>query len=243
MAGVTLLLVQRPLHAPGLWWHLSRGREVFAGTLCPSRDLLSLDVAGEADWLGGVLFYFTWSWGGIHALAAVPLLAAAAVIFSTRRRFSSTGGFSLIVFCPLLLWTIRDGLQPVPAFFDFLGLFTLWHVLQRDMSPRSRLLAVGVILAAWANLGPRPIWGLLLVVFFSPQGAGTFLKCLAAAVLGGLLTPRGLFTWRDSAVLFSPSAFERLGTFREAHWSGSFQGEMWSVSEIAFLLLWCGWVW
>ncbi|MCH8830638.1 MAG: hypothetical protein IID45_13760, partial [Planctomycetes bacterium] len=51
------LLFLQPIASADLWWQLSRGRAVIAGSFTPSRDLLAADTAAEADWLGGVAFY------------------------------------------------------------------------------------------------------------------------------------------------------------------------------------------
>ncbi|MEJ7590891.1 MAG: hypothetical protein WKF77_05035 [Planctomycetaceae bacterium] len=160
--GVTLLLVQRPLFAPNLWWDLSRGREVASGTFTPCRELLSLDLTNEADWCSGLPFYVVWICGGIHFVSAVPLLVAAALLLIVRRRVSVIHGQAIfIVTLPLFFWTIRDGLQPVAQLFDLLGLAALWHVIHCDMSSRGRLASLLLTFTVWGNLGPRPIWGLL----------------------------------------------------------------------------------
>lgn len=265
--AVTLLIVLRPLASPDLWWNLARGREVVSGTFFPAHALLTLDLSNEADWCSGVPFYLAWTLGGIDALAATPLLAAgllvgvsAGQIPSDRRRWLA------IIGLPLLLWTVRDGLEPGPQLFDLIGMLALWRVVNSDLSARNRPVAVFLTLTLWANLGPRPIWGLLLLVLAGggpplqsvpashsaskrsrndpPRTAarGRFIVPLfLAALLGGMVTPRGLMTWRDSITLFAPSSFASLATYGEPAWHGSFQDPVWSVAELAFLLLWSIW--
>jgi hypothetical protein len=245
-ATIVLLLVQRPLTAPDLWWHLARGRAAFSGNLTPSRDLLILDSAREADWLGGVPFYFAHSVAGNAALAATPLLAATALLLLARRQVRreedawklATPPMALVAL-PLLLWVVREGLQPVPALFDLAGIVALWSVLQASWRPRVRLVAVVLTFAVWASLGPRPVWGLLVLVALCPRERFEP-RLLAAALLGGCLTPRGLWTWIDAAVLFAPAAWSRGGG--PAEWSGLFSPLRFDWATSAFVLLWSMWV-
>lgn len=266
-AALIVLLVQRPLSSPDLWWHLARGREVISGTLFPAHALLTLDLSNEADWCGGVPFYLAWTLGGIDALAATPLLAAALLVgFAACQIPSGRRRWLAIIGLPLLLWTIRDGLEPGPQLFDLIGMLALWRVVNSDLSARNRLATVFLTFTLWANLGPRPIWGLLLLLLadWSPAPQcppatraaskrdrsdppritvpGRFIVPLfLAALLGGMVTPRGLMTWRDSIILFAPSSFANLATYGEPAWYGCFQRVPWTSAEMAFLLLWLTW--
>src|SRR5690606_27537675 len=125
LVGMAGLLVQRPVDHPDLWWHLARGREVCAGSVSPSRTLLVLDEAGEADWLGGVPFYLGWEWGGVPALAVTPLCAAVTVIWLARHSLTRTLARALLGL-PLIVWTMRAGLQPIPPIFDLAGMAATW---------------------------------------------------------------------------------------------------------------------
>jgi len=266
--GVTLLLVQRPLFAPNLWWDLSRGREVASGSFSPCRELLSLDVGNEADWCSGLLFYIGWTCGGIYVLSAVPLLAALSLLLFLWHRIRANPGEAIfIVILPLVLWTVRDGLQPVPQLFDLLGMAVLWRVVNSRMSSRGRWVSLLLTFVAWGNLGPRPVWGLMWLccmdwtdigarispsrgdegrrsVTGAPSLASRLLMLQApiAALLGGSMTPRGLLTWRDSVILLSPGTFANLETYGESTWSGSFRSGHGTTAEWAFALLWGLWV-
>lgn len=262
---IVFLLVQRPLFSPDLWWHLARGREVVSGTLSPSRGLLTLDAAREADWLSGVPWYLAWTIGGNDALAVVPLASALISLLWSSSRLRMD--LRCVIALPLMLVCIRDGLQPVPEWFDLLGMIVVWRGLETNMTVRQRCLVIFLAFAAWGNLGPRPIWGLLLLLFHQSKRPARnvtdrivpghdrtettrhvlrhderhrfvlFIIALAA----GMLTPRGIGTWRDSALLFAPAAFADLSVYGDALWRGSFPAKGWDTSEWAFLLLWCGW--
>ncbi|MEJ7590892.1 MAG: hypothetical protein WKF77_05040 [Planctomycetaceae bacterium] len=56
------------------------------------------------------------------------------------------------------------------------------------------------------------------------------------------MTPRGLLTWRDSAILLCPPSFSNRGSNGESTWYGAFQNSPWTTTEWAFAPLWCLWV-
>ncbi len=267
-AGVTLLLVQRPLFAPNLWWDLCRGREVASGSFSPCRELLSLDLAKEADWCSGLLFYIGWTCGGIHCLSAVPLIAAMSLLLFLWHRIRVNQGEAIsIVILPLVLWTVRDGLQPVPQLFDLVGMAVLWRVVNSSLTTHGLSASLLLTFVVWGNLGPRPIWGLLWLfctdrassrertslsrnsegrpdetVARSVTPRPLMFQVLIVALLGGSMTPRGLLTWWDSVILLTPGTFANLETLSESTWSGSFRSVHWTAAEWAFVLLWCLWV-
>lgn len=251
LVGMAGLLVQRPVDHPDLWWHLARGREVCAGSVSPSRTLLVLDEAGEADWLGGVPFYLGWEWGGVPALAVTPLCAAVTVIWLARHSLTRTLARALLGL-PLIVWTMRAGLQPIPQIFDLAGMAATWWLLHRRRAsptalrvddPLSRpstatLAAICGLFAVWANLAPGPVWGLLTLCLLAP--ADRFDGRLPlAALLGGCFTPRGLLTWRDSLILFAPSAFQDLAAYAGPGGTDSTPGI--AGASVAFAVLWGGW--
>lgn len=264
MLAVTVLLLQRPVSAPGLWWHLSRGREVASGSISPCSQLLSLDVTTEADWCSGLLFFEMWNIGGVHLLAAVPILAASLLLLSLGRSLSqSLSPTTRIIVIPLFLLTLRDGLQPVPELFDLFGLTLLGIIVNADISTRVRFVSITIAFTAWANFGPRPILGLLWLFYqglasrqkspsefndaTSKISVATFpalqtIPLLIAGIIGGLVTPRGMLTWRDSAMLFFPTAFHNPHGYSNPDWIGAFEGISWTISEYAFLALWSLWV-
>lgn len=239
LAVVALLLVLRPIEAPDLWWHLARGREAASGQLAPSRHLLLLDGANEAAWLSGVPCYLWWSLGGIYALSAVPVLATAVLAgFVLWRLPKPVFPFYLLMLTPLFLWTIRDGLQPVPELWDLVGMILLWRILRANWTASSRLIAITLLFVLWGNFGPRPVWGLLFLICFASSESLT-LKMLAAAVVGGMLTPRAAYTWLDAARLLAPSVFVPIGPFSDVAWRNLFMDQPRDASQLAFAVLWC----
>ncbi|APZ94391.1 hypothetical protein [Fuerstiella marisgermanici] len=263
----TVLIVQRPLTSTNLWWHLSRGREVASGSWTPSQVLLTLDHSCEADWLSGVPFYFGWTLGGVHFLAMVPLAACAVMLVLLKGSLSHCRNlFTAAMFLPLFLWSARGDLQPVPAVFDLVFLVFLWLLSSRWKSKRTFVTLIFLTFVPWSNLGPRPIVGLLWLMCCdwrrvtdppagplavasdsaptasaSHQTRRWVIQIFAAAVVGGSLTPRGLFTWSDACVLLSPTSFVSVGEYSETSWPGLFSNQPWTAAEWAFVLLWTLW--
>ncbi|QDT31296.1 hypothetical protein [Thalassoglobus polymorphus] len=263
LAGVMFLVVQRPLYSHSLWWNLSRGREVAHGIFSPVKELLTLERAFEADWCSGLPFYLFWSTGGIHFLAAIPLLASTfLLIFLGKKLSAANGTWAVALMLPLFLWSVRGELQPVPGLIDLLGLVVLWQVLSARRSKRQLIFSVLLLFAVWSNFAPRPGWGLLwllLTVGFQQSVDNAITKkknkrskvaersnthfmqsslaVVVAALIGGICNPRGILSWRDSFVLMMPSTFVSPEFRLERAWSGAFNSKSWSVEETAFLLL------
>lgn len=232
---VALLLLSHPLRSVDLWWDLSRGREVVGGAVRPCQNLLVLDHASEAAWLGGVPFFCLWSVGGVFALATVPLIAGLA-LFSRVRSTRATRPALSIVVAVLLLFAVRADLEPTAWLFDLIGLVAVAAVLKRSGTTRSLPVILAIIFASWANLGPRPLWGLLLVALW-PAPVTNRGKVVLVSILAGMLTPRGPLTWLDSLVLFAPSAFVPSAELMEPRWR-SLWGADWDASLVAGLVLW-----
>lgn len=238
LAVMVPLIVQRPVCAPDVWWHLARGREALSGSLSPSRDLLLLDAAAEPDWLGGVPFYLLWVAGGVLLLGFVPVLSAFGIsAWFLRRSPAQQRGILLAVLLPLWLLLARPHLQPTPELFDLLGMAAVGQLLHVALrSPRDSV-AMALLFCAWANLGAQPVWGLLLLGLASGS-AGQRSRLLVAAAAGGMLTPRGILTWRDALVLFAPGAFGDLGEWADPGWGGVLTDHRWGGVEFGLLALW-----
>jgi len=234
---LTLFIVSRPLQSPELWWDLARGREVLQGAVRPCHQLLALDNVSEAAWLGGVPFFVLWNVGGVLALACVPLMAGMLLVRPTARASFGDGALPSSLFVAvLLLFAVRADLEPTAWLFDLLGQLTTWAILQRRASLRATLWMLGVAFAVWANVGPRPLWGLLLVVLWPGPLTGRG-KLILVAVAGGMLTPRGPLTWLDSLVVMSPSAWVPAAELTEARWRSGLTAD-WSLPLIAGVALW-----
>ena len=232
------LIVQRPVCARDVWWHLARGREVLSGSPTPSRDLLLLDTAAEPDWLGGVPLYLLWLAGGVLLLGVVPVLSAFGIsAWFMRRSPAPQRGILVAVLLPLWLLLARPHLQPTSDLFDLLGMAAVWRLLQFMLRTPNHLVWMALLFCVWANTGAQPVWGLLLVGLHSGRTVPT-MRMLVAAAAGGMLTPRGILTWRDALVLFAPGAFTDLGAWADPGWGGVLPDHRWGGAEVGLLALW-----
>ncbi len=251
----TVIMCQRPICSPNLWWNLAHGREVFTGSFSPSSTLLALDSHAEADWLSGLPFYFLWGIGGVHLLAAIPIVVGLGILFTLQGPLrQALGPTAFLLSLPLFLWSLRDGLAPAPQLFDIAGMFVLWKVLFSTHSYRTQSIAIFVIFLTWANLGPTPLWGIMLLLFSNrlvqlqqvKQKTAIPLplwRWLLLALLGAICTPRSWLTWRDSLILFSPRSFANVERISEPGWQAAWLDGSWSLCEWSLLLLWSLWMW
>jgi hypothetical protein len=235
--AVALVIASRPLESPDLWWDLARGREVnTTRTLDPSHNLLTLDQASEASWLGGSFFHLVWSIGGIFALAAIPLAATFAVRTGVLRLASPASRlFAVTTVFPVTVLATRAGLEPTAALWDLLFLCGLWLILRHRGTSRRILWGLAALFLAWANLGTGPVWGLLLVMLW-PGALNGRLAAVVLSIVAGMATPRGALTWLDSIKLFAPSAFVPSAALEDRWRSVLTAG--WDVSLAAAGLLW-----
>lgn len=257
--GISVLLVQRPLTSPDFWWDLSRGREVVSGTFSPARELLSLEIFREADWCSGLPFYLAWTFGGIHLLAAVPLLTALILL---KLFWKPLGGeifsISFFLLLPCFLWAAREGFQPGTQLADLLGLIAVWRIAKAKVDHQQRAFWTFGTFLIWSNFGTGPVWGLLWLLFSEWDGSKkavqtptkgklrekigqrrfTRSSVIGAAFLGGLLTPRGLWTWRDSILLLAPPSYPALPQESVMNVSETFWQTGCSLSILTFAALW-----
>ena len=226
--AAVVLIVLRPIDAPGFWWHLSRGREVVEGSLTPSMNLLSLGRGNEADWAGGLPFYGLWIFGGPLALSTIPFVAAVFLLRVFWRPVSVFRHDLPFILLPLFFLLLRDGLQPTPVLIDLMGLLTVGWLWGLRLTVRSRTFGVIFAFVCWANMGPQVVWGLLWILL-NDRGVSLLpgrrrtvrppsieladaavprLLFAVAALVGGVLTPRALSTWVDSAAFLLGNAFD-----------------------------------
>ena len=135
---ITLFFAVRPIASDELWWNMSRGRAVAAGTWTPSRQLLSLETNAEADWLSGLPIWFLYTAlgaSGLMLMRVISMLLITTYLYHRGSHLSVT--WRLLV--PLLALSASDSLfDPSPMLMDLLGLVLLsaWlAVFQPNDSP------------------------------------------------------------------------------------------------------------
>jgi len=239
---VVALLLMRLVDTPDMWWTLARGRQVFSGSLTPSSDLLTLDSGREADWLSGAPFYALWSLFGHHSIAALPLIAGGILVWRyVKSPTIDADDYVRILIIPLLIIPLRAGLTADPMLWDLAFLMCLGKALSQEEGQSTSSIAVFVTFLIWGNFGPRPLWGLLLVLAMFPTTKSSS-KLFLAAILGGMINPRGSFAWWDSLAYFSPFLFLEPAQVYDPNWYGMFSQSQVELPSLVFLSAWAIWV-
>ena len=224
----------RPISRNTLWWDLARGRRVLAGSWTPSRDLLALDQAAEADWLGGVPGYLLYASLGAHGLMAGRLVCAAALLGWLLSRFPWRRTAHRLPVAAAWLGLLASSLDPGPPLWDLLavvaaccwlgradparatpvtaarlGWLALLVVLAVSTAPRAVVALGVVVLGAWAppftRLLPNSLAGKPPEAQQSGKVAWRRLSGILAVVLAAsCASPRGWAGLWDSTRLTFP---------------------------------------
>ena len=247
LALLVLVLALRPIGADGFWWHLSRGRAVFDGTMAPSRLLLASAQPLEPDWLGGVPFYFVHLLLGVWGLMVLKIAVVAGLAVWLFRRCGRRHPALTLATVVLGLLAAWDAWVPIPLMSDVLALVILWEAAGRWQDaprPRTALLIAGTMLL-WANLGTLPLLGIVVLVtrlFLDPPSKLSRRQWLSnggillMAVVCCCLTPRGPATLWDSARLLVPRLAAEAAVLELTKWQPLFQAE-WGPTVHGFLAL------
>ncbi len=240
-----LLIAVHPVSVEGLWWELSKGRAVANGSSHPTADLIAGPSGADADWLSGVIPYALVTMFGISGLMGLKiafgvvmtrLLIRRTSILDPGKSWAMTGTALLAV-----LMATRQAGEPGPVFLDALGfvavlLATEKLVVRHDFAQLGLVL---LLLALWANLGPRVVVGLIVAgPKMWPKPASLF-ACLpvVAAMIGTVcLTPAGSMTLRNSLIQTWPPLAERFEYLSTTGWQ-PWWSDLPAAESIAFLIL------
>ncbi|WP_164104012.1 hypothetical protein [Candidatus Laterigemmans baculatus] len=261
--SVAAVAALQPICSEDLWWQLSRGRQVLLGSVQPSADLLTLETAREADWLGGVPGYLLYAALGAGGL----MVARLAIVTFLAWRWIAAGRFEALLTGGLALLAISPALSPLPGGFDVIAIVLLmaWSSRARSLiaeqrSDRQELAAaqpllrrhlawLGLLFFAWGNLGGGIGLGagLLLVTATTAtllRQSLTFrfgsLALLVAGVAGSL-NPRGLGAWSDSVRLLFPAATVSPAVLEQTPWA-PLPSAAWGFPSLALLILTLLWL-
>lgn len=234
LAALIVFSALRPISNDDFWWQLSRGRAVMNGELFSGRGLLAGDSMAEADWLGGVPWYLIYTLTGLTGLMVWKITLVIGLVVWAWRGSQHLG--------PSLQWFAIFGLSlvasqiadPSPVQWDALGLLISAALLTRlrQRFTTKRLIILGAVVCAWANLAPGCLWILLLVLLSplppllndeeSKEGPQLSLQQRAivsmVAMLSICMTPRGLMTYWDSARRIMPMLVESQEILCKTEW-------------------------
>ncbi|HET6423608.1 MAG TPA: hypothetical protein VFG20_07980 [Planctomycetaceae bacterium] len=248
VAGIwlaALLITLHPVTENSLWWELSRGRAVVAGSWHPTADLIAGSTGNDADWLGGVIPYALFEMFGVSGLMGLKIIGGLLLTRLLLQRIATsnpgnswaTTGIALLA----TLLTMRSAGEPVPVLFDVIGFTAVFLAIERwdDVPSGWQFARVLLLLAWWANFGPRVIVGLLacvVTIWQTPTNMARRAGRIAAAFIVASLTPAGVMTLRNSLIQTWPAIAEGVVYLQAAGWH-PWWTDLSAAESIAFLLL------
>jgi hypothetical protein len=230
-AGVAALAAALGLHpilTPDLWWHLASGRWIAQHGHVPRADPFSFTMTGHAwvnlQWLGDLLAYRVWGWGGPDALVLgkAALLATVALLLTGAARAAGATPAAATVAVILATLASAERTFARPEILSYVALATVHLLVLRTRaggSPRA-LVAVPVLVAVWINfhslafLGPLVLaWHAGIALLASrtgPSGARAaetraarpLALAFVASALAMLANPYGPSAWMFPLTLF-----------------------------------------
>jgi len=173
------------LDDPGLGWHIRNVDAMLAEGAWLSADPFSGPQGGRAwlanQWLGDLLLYFGWHWGGLEGIAVLTTCVLA-LTFRWLYQMLVTDG----VAWPLAIaWTFLGALATSISWVARPNIFTLLFVMvtawtldryYRGAGTRRQTLWLIPLMAVWANTHGGFVAGLLIIA------AALLLECGLAAL-------------------------------------------------------------
>lgn len=195
------LLSLIPLSNDEMWWHIVRGHAVVEGEFGPSQWLLVNEYLANSDWLNGTIPWIVFSTCGIAGLMLMKI-GVGLLIGSQLLRSGSMHPASMLATVVCLV-AVHTAFDPSPATVDLLGILAT-----AALTTRRAYVAVLVLAVVWANFSTGALWVVPAFLCFAglddTMTVSRKLAWLCMLVLSLCLTPRGLSSLRDMAVLFAP---------------------------------------
>lgn len=167
-----------PVTTNDVYWHIKTGEHLWqGGELFPTQDPFSYTASERPwflhEWLTQLLFYGTWSAGGLWAirlLTAGLALAIATAVWRTWRRELASPAWGLVGIGVFLLLGV-ERLQARPTLFTILATVGLvsWLARQEARWNGARAATLVLVALAWINLHSV---GLLVVPLYAAHVAG-----------------------------------------------------------------------
>jgi hypothetical protein len=190
LALYSLLVVQLPFFAddPGVGWHLATGELISSTHEIPRTDPFLASNFSRAwvsdQWLADLLFHSvfrTSGWNGVALSVIVLFLATYLGLLCRTIVTSGASRFSALLAALLAFKIAQIHFIFRPVVFGF-PLFTIVssRCLQVDRDKRGRyeLVSLALLFAAWANLHPSFMVGLILVALVPFT---SFIRCAGGA--------------------------------------------------------------
>ena len=206
-------MAMQPLSGDDIWWQVSRGREVLAGSVTPSQDLLVNEEQPETDWLGGVPYYLAWRVSPMSGLMLFKFAALGLLAVALWKSAAAHNPWLAVAGVVCGVYGFAHATYPASALLDGLSLAAVvW--LCRRLCERPGLLRAGGVVSVtvlWANFAPSFVLapfvaGATMASFTDTtrpsarSAIGLVFGCCMACVA----TPRGIWSAWDSLRLLIP---------------------------------------
>ena len=227
LAGVGFLVSLIPLPPNDFWWHLKIGEIIYTTRTIPNTNMFAWTLPADAPftygaWLGELLLYVLYRWGGLALVTfARNLLVIASfwmVGWTARERVAQAASLrswrltapalALLGGMSLNNLIVRPQIWSFPLFALYLWLLTRYASARapsaRGAAGRLRargLLLLPLMMAFWVNAHGAFVLGLVLVGIFA----------VGEAVRALLRAPDAL-PWKKVGVLFGVGALTALAT-------------------------------
>ena len=224
---LAFILFFHPAENPDFFWHFSAGKYIVRNLAFPRSDFLSWSRAGtpwvDFEWLSQVLYYFTYSAGGLWLLYAlkVLVLSLSLAVFVLHMRLYRAREW-LYLLAPLWAVSLLPNLDVRPENFTLLFFTAEFYLLEQlrlgVLRPKPLVVAgtTALVFALWGNFHAGYVYGGILAFFFlagelwrvllpvvygKPREEGFALAkiyavILAVSVLAPLINPYGLGVYR-----------------------------------------------
>ena len=177
LAVLSTLTVQSRFQDPDTWWHLKLGEVIWTTHAIPRTDLFSYTTSHHAtiphEWLGQLLIYAAYHWGGYSGLMVWLCLFSAAIPIAGYILCSLYSGNAKVAFLgAILIWLFSTvGLSIRPQMIGYLLLLVELLVIHlgRTRNPRW-FFALPPLFALWINCHGSFFLGILVMGAFLFSG-------------------------------------------------------------------------
>lgn len=169
--AVTFIYCFNVFKEPDSFYHLKAGQIIWEGMSIPNVDPFSFVANGAEwiphEWLSEVLFFLSYKlagfWGVISFGALLGMFACLLIFFLSQRKganfYVSIIGVLILNALTFELWIGR------PQIFSYFFVALLVYLLEnfRESGKKINLIAIGLIILAWANMHAGFILGIAIV--------------------------------------------------------------------------------
>ena len=184
-----------PVVPHDFWWHLKVGELIAINHKIPSTNIFAWSLPADtpfvyASWLGELLFYRLYRWGGLEIIIFLrnitTVLAFGLMAFEARRQSRSWKLAALALFVATAMSASNFHVRPqmVSVIFFPILYIIINRYLDKSIHP-VWLLVCPVLFLAWGNIHGGYVLGLILIALF-----------LVGEVIAKLLWPERARSWK-----------------------------------------------